>query len=281
MSWVLRCAIGMVVIALLISIRAELEQQDEALRSSRLFPRTLPKPVDKSLPGFLADHAPTDGSVLLYQTNQTMERQDLINRLGSYYRKPGVFFWTGYGRLRRPGNGAAMLTAMGFDNKQHFVNSYLEGYIPFKTDNLFAPLMHLARKKTYMRDLAQNGVNDVWQTSRQAYYYTRGDCEDHAVALADWLIEMGEDARVAVGQAGGEGHAWVILIKDDKEYIMEATSKGAGARRYPLASTQPSYIPQYQFNREAFWSYKGKAPTRVYRSRDWIEQSRYQRAVSN
>ena len=58
------------------------------------------------------------------------------------------------------------------------------------------PLYTLAQRKRYQLDAKQYaGRSEVWQTSRQAFFYPRGDCEDHAIALADWLIEMGEDAR--------------------------------------------------------------------------------------
>ncbi|UTA47679.1 transglutaminase-like cysteine peptidase [Simiduia sp. 21SJ11W-1] len=171
----------------------------------------------------------------------------------------------------------ATASAMGLDLRHHFVNAYLEGYSPFVASNVFVPLSVLARRKTYMLDKLNHGGEEVWQTSRQAYLYTRGDCEDHAIALADWLIDMGEDARVALGTYDGGGHAWVVLIKDGQEYILEATQKSglAGLKRYPLAAMQPKYQPQFQFNRTSFWYNVGSPATTRYRSQAWLEKSRF------
>ena len=70
-------------------------------------------------------------------------------------------------------------------------------------------------------------MREIWQNSRQAYLHTRGDCEDHAIILADWLIALGHDARVVLGNHRGGGHAWVVLFQDGREMILEATSKKA------------------------------------------------------
>lgn len=51
---------------------------------------------------------------------------------------------------------------------------------------------------------------DVWQTSQGAFLKGKGDCEDHAVILADPLIDIGLDARVVLGDYRGRGHAWKI-----------------------------------------------------------------------
>lgn len=177
--------------------------------------------------------------------------------------------------------GVANVTssAMGIDRQHHFVNAYLEGYSPFKATNVFVPLQVLAQRKQYMLDKMNNGSDEIWQSSRQAFFFPRGDCEDHAIALADWLIDMGEDARVVAGTYKGSGHAWVVLIKDGQEFILEATQKNglSSLRRYPLASTLPTYKPRFQFNRDTYWFYTGHPATGSYRSALWQKKSRYQR----
>ena len=121
------------------------------------------------------------------------------------------------------------------------------------------------------------GKDDVWQTSRQAFYYPRGDCEDHAIVLADWLTMMGEDARVVIGEWKGGGHAWVTLFRDGNEYLLEATrKKGLGRNQpYPLASLFPIYRPRYMFNHESFWVNTGALHGQSYSDPARVEASHY------
>ncbi len=214
---------------------------------------------------------PRAGAIRLLLNDVIFNESQLHTLLGADNQRSAFFAYKLHGVEH------ATASAMGLDQRHHFVNAYLEGYSPFATDNVFIPLSVLARRKTYMLDELNHGGEEVWQTSRQAYLYTRGDCEDHAIALADWLIDMGEDARVALGKYDGGGHAWVVLIKDGQEFILEATQKNGlgGLRRYPLASTLPKYEPQFQFNRTSFWANVGSTFTTNYRSSVWIEKSRY------
>jgi len=169
-------------------------------------------------------------------------------------------------------------SAPGLDKAHHFVNSYLVGFSPFYTEHLWVPLYTLAMRKRYEYDHIQySSYNEVWQNSRQAFYYTRGDCEDHALILADWLISLGHDARVVVGAYKGGGHAWVVLFKDGSEYLLEATSKRKqrNTDSYKLASLQTDYQPQYQFNRNKFWFNTGSINTTRYSGESWIFKSRF------
>lgn len=173
---------------------------------------------------------------------------------------------------------AKNLLAPGVDFKFHVSNSFLEGYAPFITDNLWIPLHVIADKKIYALDELQfGGHKEVWQTSSQAYMYTRGDCEDHAIALADWLIELGQDARVVVGEHSGEGHAWVVLFYDNKEYLLESTQKRNLKKVFPLAALETNYRPKMMFNREDFWLNTGSEFTTNYSSSKWAKQSKYMR----
>lgn len=173
---------------------------------------------------------------------------------------------------------AYTMSAPGIDKSHHLVNSYLEGYQPFTVTNVALPLYVLAQRKSYMLDEDQYyGLQEIWQTSRQAFYYPRGDCEDHALLLADWLIAMGEDARVVLGDMKGGGHAWVILFRDGEEYLLESTRKrGVGRNRpYPLAKLHPDYHPEYMFNRDYFWVNSGTKFTTRYHGPHWEKRSRY------
>ena len=171
-------------------------------------------------------------------------------------------------------------TAFGVDRQHHFVNAYLEGFQPFRTEQLWVPLYTIAHKLVYQRDhLQYSGLQDVWQSSRQAFYNTRGDCEDHALILADWLISMGYDARVVLGTAMREGHAWVVVFHEGQEFLLEATSKRKKMdwSLYPLAGLQTDYQPKYMFNRRFFWTNQGSEFTTRYSGGQWLRQSRYKR----
>jgi hypothetical protein len=174
--------------------------------------------------------------------------------------------------------GIFTMSAQGVDGLQHLANTYLEGFQPFKVDNIMMPLYVLSQRKRYiLDDKLYPGRSEVWQSSRQAFYYPRGDCEDHAIALADWLIEMGEDARVVLGDWDGGGHAWVILFKNGKEFLLEATTKRGLSRNkpYPAAILHRDYHPEYMFNREYFWENTGSKLTTKYSGKYWKKKSRY------
>lgn len=172
-------------------------------------------------------------------------------------------------------------SARGLDSLHHFANSYLVGFQPFATKELWIPLYTLAIRKEYQYDhLQYAGLADIWQTSRQAYYQKRGDCEDHAILLADWLINLGVDARVALGTHKGEGHAWVVAIVNNTEYLLEATSKRRQSswQAMPLAALAEGYEVEFQFNRNYFWAKTTSASTRSYRGNHWIKKSQFVRS---
>jgi hypothetical protein len=169
-------------------------------------------------------------------------------------------------------------SAFGLDFEHHFVNSYLIGFEPFKTDELWVPLSLIAKKLKYEYDHKQYfGLEDVWQNSKQAFYNNMGDCEDHSLVLADWLISMGEDAKVVIGKYKDQAHAWVILNKNNKTYLLEATSKirKTNWQHYPLAKYETNYKPKYMFNRKYFWYNTGSQFTTNYTDHKWIKKSVY------
>ncbi|GMG86670.1 transglutaminase domain-containing protein [Biformimicrobium ophioploci] len=173
-------------------------------------------------------------------------------------------------------------SARGLDGKHYIANSFLVGFKPFHTDKIWVPLYTIAMRKHYVKDdQSYAGLQDIWQNSRQGFYQRRGDCEDHAIVLADWLIELGVDARVVLGTHKGEEHAWVVAIIDDKEYLLEATSKRRSTTwaSMPLAKLALGYRPKFQFNREYFWSLSEEGHESVhigeYRGELWNRKSRF------
>ncbi|NTS77542.1 transglutaminase-like cysteine peptidase [Catenovulum sp. SM1970] len=170
------------------------------------------------------------------------------------------------------------LSAMGVDWKHHFANSYLVGIRPFPVENNWLPLYTLSQIKTYQYDHEQYGVQEMWQNSAQAFAHPRGDCEDHAIILADWLISEGVDARVVGGKYKDGGHAWVVAIVDNKAFILEATSKRVGKswNHYPLASLAKYYQPEFMFNRTDFWVNTDTRIKTDYQGHHWRKTSVFQ-----
>lgn len=172
----------------------------------------------------------------------------------------------------------ATASAFGTDYLHHFVNNYLIGFEPFKAKHFWIPQYTLTMRLKYQLDADQyGGLKDVWQNSKQAFLNTRGDCEDHAIILADWLIAMGLDARVVLGKYKKSGHAWVIVYKDSQVFLLEATSKQKNKKWsfYPLTDFQTNYHPYCMFNRDYFWLNIGSMYTTRYSGKNWIKKSRF------
>lgn len=228
-----------------------------------------------NMPHNLANSGPAPGRVNITGSAQSYTSKDLSGMVQKHDPSPisRVYFF----HLSGVSNATAI--APGLDHRGHIVNAFLEGFSPFAVDNLWMPLYVIAARKSYMLDSINHGQEELWQTSRQAFYLANGDCEDHAIALADWLIDMGYDARVALGKYQNDGHAWVVLIKDDQEFILEATQKSqlSTGKAYPLAATQPNYQPMAQFNRDTFWINTGTSLTTRYRGAKWVAQSQFVR----
>jgi len=186
--------------------------------------------------------------------------------------RAGVRYWS------QKDQEVVSASAYGTDGKHHFVNGYLVGYEPFEAEQLWVPHYAVSMRLKYEPDSKQyGGLLDVWQSSKQAFFNTRGDCEDHSLVIADWLIAMGEDARVVLGKLKMRGHAWVVVFKDDKVFLLEATNKLKRKlwRHYPLAGLVANYHPEYMFNREYFWVNTGSTLTTDYKGQHWVKRSRY------
>lgn len=167
-------------------------------------------------------------------------------------------------------------------NKQHYIaNSYLLGFVPFETEKIWVPLASLSQRKRYLFDHKLYGLHmqDVWQNSKQAYAYSHGDCEDHALLLADWLIGLGYDAKVALGELPSGGHAWVVLNHRGQDYVLEATNKQHinSIHDFMPAIRATDYRPRVLFNREFLWVNTGSTLTTQYRGKHWSLRSRFKR----
>ena len=150
--------------------------------------------------------------------NKSMSERDIHASLkhNQHYKTNKSASFTWFDSERNP----ATMTTMGMDWKHHFVNSYLVGIRPFAVENPWLPLYVIAKTKTYQLDSEQYKTPELWQNSAQAFMLPRGDCEDHALALADWLISEGVDAKVVIGKYKQGGHAWVVASQNNKIYLL-------------------------------------------------------------
>lgn len=155
--------------------------------------------------------------------------------------------------LRRYASQTVGLIAQASDKNFYYANGFFQDFIPFKVNNVYNAMNFIAQRLRYEYDEKLfNGSKELWQTSKEAYVRMRGDCEDHAILLADWLESLGYDARVAVGTHKGGGHAWVVWFDKGEAYIIEATNKRQ-RRFYPLAKSMYDYQAYYMFNKKSFW----------------------------
>lgn len=167
-------------------------------------------------------------------------------------------------------------TAIATDNERYLVNEFLLGFNPYNVDNVWQ-IMDQMRRFTFRADRSVlNKKDDVWLTSKEFFTYRIGDCEDHAILLADWMIENNWDAKLVIGTLNEVGHAWVLLTVNKKDYILDSTIKSLfnQYRQFPLAKHKPEYKPQYMFDRKDFWSYEDKLDDRKYNKNNWIYKSK-------
>lgn len=178
----------------------------------------------------------------------------------------------------KPTNVITFVAAPGLGARLDVLNAFLLARVPYTVSQAWMPLYAVAEHMRYQLDHVQfPGREEVWLTPTQAWSRARGDCEDHALLLADWLIDLGFDARVVLGRHRKDGHAWVVVFKDGKEYLLEATLKQKLKRwsAYPLAHMLPEYHPEMMFNREFIWVNAGSDLTVSYSGPLWRQATRF------
>lgn len=253
--------------------------RDATRQSSRLRAEVLMEAEGyaKVIPQALMLNDEQQGKAISSRTGETLTSeyiQQWISKSGKHPQQQAYsFIWND--KTKQPFTESSM----GLDRKHYIANSFLVGIQPFETGNPWLPLYALANRKTYQLDSEQYQGADVWQNSAQAFKYLRGDCEDHAIVLADWLISMGIDARVVLGRYKEGGHAWVVAFLHGEAYLLEATSKREVQdwKHYPLASVTQHYYPTAMFNRTRFWVKRASAHSRDYSQSAWEEASRFEK----
>jgi hypothetical protein len=148
----------------------------------------------------------------------------------------------------------------------HYVTEFLTGNAPPiqypPGQSKLEELMTIWRAETgrcrYLSDGSYED-NENWQTSNETYERRRGECEDLAILLADWLLTRGFQARVVIGshpaaQDAQDAYAWVVVRLDGKDYLLESTEFPLNLQSPPLLSEAGSrYVPELSFDRQAIF----------------------------
>lgn len=178
-------------------------------------------------------------------------------------------------QLYNVGGKPVVCIAYGEDLKAYYANGFLKSFIPYPVDSKWQAMQYIATHLKYMPDEKQfHGHKDIWLTSEETFKTGRGDCEDHAILLADWLQSMGYDARVAFGKMNNGGHAWVVLFEGGHTYLLEATAKYV-RKVFPFAASLPQYRPEAMFNDRYIWFNRGSTMTTKYQGRNWVKTARF------
>jgi hypothetical protein len=144
------------------------------------------------------------------------------------------------------------------------VNEFLTGYHPparfpkelSRLQVLFTIWGAVHENCLYTQDPGtKQKQTDAWQTAVETQNMQKGDCEDSAIFLADWLLACGFQARVALGRYGDMGgHAWCVVRLEDRDYLLESTESQPDPENPPLAALIGSrYVPEVLFDRHAIY----------------------------
>lgn len=172
------------------------------------------------------------------------------------------------------GGKLAARLAYGVDGVPYFLNAFFVDFAPDRASHIWEVHRAVRLRVRYQLDSRHFGRREIWQTSRQTYESLRGDCEDYAILLADWLIASGFEARVVIGRHKKDGHAWVVVLDGNRTYLVEATGREK-RWTYPLARFLPDYRPEAMFDRDTFWVNTGSPLTTDYRGERWRPSSRF------
>lgn len=127
--------------------------------------------------------------------------------------------------------------------KDEFVQKLFSGIHIQEVNSLNEALEFMRTQTKYRRDRIVFGRKDVWQSSEEMANRRIGDCEDHAILLADILIGLGIEVRVVFGGYRQGEHVWIVVLQEDgTTKLIESTSKDSKGF---MNLSQPTEIPEY------------------------------------
>ena len=152
----------------------------------------------------------------------------------------------------------------------HYVNDFLVGFEPparfregtHRMEEMLQIWRGVFHTCEYKSDSGSDKKldRDAWQTGPETLNRGVGDCDDTSILLADWLISRGFNARVAIGEAMGEGHAWVVVQHESRTYLLESTSEPPQTAEQigVVSEFTGKYVPEILFDREACYFWKNR-----------------------
>jgi len=97
----------------------------------------------------------------------------------------------------------------------------------------------------YVSDQEQFNKSDYWLPPEEFEERRKGDCEDFALWTWRQVIGLGLSSRFVVGTSGryGEGHAWLTIIQNGKQCLLEPLACHAGLKLPRLSMLR--YDPKF------------------------------------
>jgi len=95
---------------------------------------------------------------------------------------------------------------------------------PFAEPEVVPPYMDCLIKANSLPFVSETAGYDIWYPPNVALKRNKGDCEEHAFLLYDYLDKKEIKSRVVFGYMEGnkqKGHAWVELVHEGTTYILD------------------------------------------------------------
>lgn len=124
-----------------------------------------------------------------------------------------------------------------------------------KMEQLMRIWTAVAEKCQYKTDAQRVFGSDSWELPIETWRDGHGDCEDTSLLLTEMLVSNGFEARVALGDHEGEGHAWCVVRIDGNSYLLESTWEDIDQLSEPpnLDKIAMNYEPKYLFDGESIY----------------------------
>ncbi|MFT5468083.1 MAG: putative transglutaminase-like cysteine proteinase [Verrucomicrobiales bacterium] len=131
----------------------------------------------------------------------------------------------------------------------------------------------VAEKCQYKTDAQRVFGSDSWELPIETWRAGHGDCEDSSLLLVEMLTANGFEARVALGQHKGEGHAWCVVRLDDESFLLESTWENVNqlSEIPKLEGIAMNYEPKFLFDHDSLFVLRDQGWTGDYWSeKRWV-----------